>query len=173
MTGQTILLGLVLVAVALVMWTTMRRAARSRRTGVRPTHADREVRDVRQQMERLLVEIHDVSREMNARLDTKISVLNSLVNEADEKIRRLEKLSRETGRGSGSPVPAVPEPTSDAPPEPRPQDDPLSEPDPGQRYAEIYALSDQGLDAHQIAQKTGQHPGEVQLILGLRSKRAD
>jgi len=188
MTGQTILLGLVLVAVALVMWTTMRRAARSRRTGVRPTHADREVRDVRQQMERLLVEIHDVSREMNARLDTKISVLNNLVREADERIEQMRALAREarpaasdTLRGGGPGLsgqrdldPSGPETRRDRTPEPHDRADAPGRCDrPAERYAEIYALADQGLDARQIAEKTGQHTGEVELILGLRAKRPE
>ncbi len=38
------------------------------------------------------------------------------------------------------------------------------------RYQEIYTLADGGLSAAQIAQKTGLSEGEVELILGLRTR---
>ena len=40
------------------------------------------------------------------------------------------------------------------------------------RYAHVYWLADSGLDAFEIATKTGMHPGEVGLVLGLRARQA-
>ena len=185
-TGQAIFLALMVLSVALVLWGTRRRVARSQRQNAPRPREDAGVRDVRQTMERLLIELHDVSREMNARLDTKISVLNNLVREADDRIERLEALARQSrpeapdasrGAGPGSSGQrdrdtrpsdtwhgGAPDPRTDAPP---------GRDRPSERYAEIYALADQGLDARQIAEKTGQHTGEVELILGLRAKRPE
>ena len=173
--GQTALLALIALAVGLMLWSTRRRVARSQRHASRPTLADQGIGDVRQQMERLLVELHDISREMNARLDTKIRVLSNLINEADERIRRLEALVSQVGMreatgtasrsGRAEPPPAHGAASGPAARNPAPQPPP-------ERYAEIYALADKGLDAQQIAQQTSTPTGEVELILGLRSKGA-
>ena len=187
-TGQAIFLALMVLSVALVLWGTRRRVARSQRQNAPRPREDTDVRDVRQTMERLLIELHDVSREMNARLDTKISVLNNLVREADERIAQMKALAREarpaasdTLRSGGPGVSGqrdLDTPGPDTPrgrtPEPHDRTDPPRRHDrPAGRYAEIYALADQGLDAQQIAEKTGQHTGEVELILGLRAKRPE
>ena len=168
-TGQALLLGLTALAVGVMLWSTRRRLVRSQGRRARPSLADEGVTDVRQQMERLLVELHDVSREMNARLDTKIRVLSALIRDADERIEHLEAAAKQvsTGHGSAPRPPREPSPAEGAPSDA----DARSAPDgPHERYAEIYALADKGLDAHQIARQTSTPTGEVQLILGLRAK---
>ncbi len=111
-------------------------------------------RDARQELERLLTDIQDISREHIARLDTKIRMLNQLLLECDQKQRHLESL---LGRG---PVPApLPEkqPAPAAPPRPS---NPLHE--------QVYALKDGGKELQDICSATGLEKGEVELILGLR-----
>jgi len=44
-------------------------------------------------------------------------------------------------------------------------------PPPAQRYQEVYALADGGLDAPEIAQRVGIPVGEIELILSLRKDR--
>jgi hypothetical protein len=39
------------------------------------------------------------------------------------------------------------------------------------RYDEIYALADYGLELAEISQRVGSPVGEIELILGLRGKR--
>jgi len=192
--GQTILLVLVVLSIAVVLWRTHRRLAGSQRARPRRSAPEEDTRDVRRTMERLLVELHEVSREMNGRLDTKISVLNNLIREADEKIRHMETLVAEARSMSAS-ADAAPPRRSVAPREPigptpdgsaplggrssdarpaRRRGSPSSAPNgvaPPPRYAEIYALADQGLDPTQIAQQTGVPTGEVELILGLRGRK--
>src|SRR5689334_11912650 len=51
----------------------------------------------REELERLLTEIQDLSREHIARLDTKIRMLNQLLLECDQKKRELEALIGRTG----------------------------------------------------------------------------
>src|SRR6516162_3862444 len=105
----------------------------------------------REELERLLTEIQDLSREHIARLDTKIRMLNQLLLECDQKKRELEELLAKTG---GS-APAAPSP----PPAARPAN-PL--------HHQVYTLQDSGKEILDICAATGLEKGEVELILGLR-----
>ena len=109
-------------------------------------------RDARHELERLLTDIQDISREHIARLDTKIRMLNQLLLECDQKQRQLEAL---LGR---SPAPAAPLEKAPAPP-PRPAN-PL--------HDQVYSLKDGGKELQEICSATGLEKGEVELILGLR-----
>ncbi len=101
------------------------------------------------ELEELLEQIEAISRETNARLDTKIKVLEALVRQADERIAMLEAAGGSTLEpGSGS---------AGADEE---------------RFAEIYGLADDGRTAEEIARTTGMLAGEVELVLGLREGRS-
>jgi hypothetical protein len=124
-------------------------------------------RSVEREMSNLLVELSEMARQVTAQLDTRATKLELLMKEADEKIEALQRLS-----GSSSPanrsaaehaalmqpldVPPV-TPVSALPP-------PTIEP----RYAEIYALADQGRSPRDIATHLGRPSGEIELILALR-----
>src|SRR5438132_5255611 len=68
----------------------------------------------REELERLLTEIQDLSREHIARLDTKIRLLNQLLLECDQKKREIEALLGKTvepaGKAPGG-APAKPPPS--------------------------------------------------------------
>lgn len=108
--------------------------------------------DVQEKLERLVVEIQDLSREAVAKLDTRIRMMNQLLVECETKIRSLE-----TAIGRAAPhEPAVTEP------EPPPRaTNPLHE--------QVYGLQDQGKDVDGICGATGLERGEIELILGLRN----
>lgn len=110
-----------------------------------PGSFDADVRDPRQELERLLVEIQDLSRDHIARLDTKIRLLNQLLLDCDRKKAELEALLGKS--------------TSPAPP--ARAANPL--------HDQVYTLKDSGRDVAAICQATGLEKGEVELILGLRS----
>jgi hypothetical protein len=124
----------------------------------------------KEQMEDLIVKLHDFSREIQARLDNKISVLNRLIEEADEKIRELE------ARGiSATPKAKAPDRSTKSK-----SDKPASEPGdvaktPSRpktgKYKSVYDLADEGHDAVSIARQTGLQPGEIELLLELRKTR--
>lgn len=99
----------------------------------------------RTELERLLAEIQDLSREHIARLDTKIRLLNQLLLDCDRRQKELEALL--------SRAPAA------APPTGRPSN-PL--------HAQVYSLRDSGKELLDICAATGLEKGEVELILGLR-----
>ncbi|MBI3854662.1 MAG: hypothetical protein HY293_03105, partial [Planctomycetes bacterium] len=101
----------------------------------------------REELERLLTEIQDLSREHIARLDTKIRMLNQLLLECDQKKRELEALLGKTPSAEKSA------------PAPRPAN-PL--------HDQVYSLQDSGKEILDICAATGLEKGEVELILGLR-----
>jgi hypothetical protein len=105
----------------------------------------------REELERLLTEIQDLSREHIARLDTKIRMLNQLLLECDQKKRELEELLGRAGGTAPSAEPAA------APTRPA---NPL--------HTQVYSLQDSGKELLDICAATGLEKGEVELILGLR-----
>ena len=121
-------------------------------------------RAVERQMQSLLVELSEMSRQITAQLDTRSAKLELLIKEADEKIAALHR----AGNGSmqGSAVSAV-----------TPASDPVEMPvvpaplelDP--RHVQVYALADEGQDASAIASALGRPRGEVELILALRGQK--
>jgi hypothetical protein len=108
----------------------------------------------REELERLLTEIQDLSREHIARLDTKIRMLNQLLLEVDQKKRELEDLLAKTG--GAPPAPGQLSPT----PSPVKPQNPL--------HTQVYTLQDSGKEILDICAATGLEKGEVELILGLR-----
>lgn len=104
--------------------------------------------------ERLVLELQELGRELEGRLDTKIHHLQRLVSEADKLADRLSKLmaraEEEVGERARSAQGYGPS---------RPRVDP--------RRAEVETLARSGLDARAIAERTGLPAGEVELILNL------
>ncbi|MFN3486441.1 MAG: hypothetical protein ACK44W_13315, partial [Planctomycetota bacterium] len=110
----------------------------------------------RAELERLVVEIQDLSREHIARLDGKIRILTQLLSECDRKKRELEALLG---------LRAAPDPSSGGFPTESPA--PVSRP-PNPLHEQVYSLQDAGKDLQEICNATGLEKGEVELILGLR-----
>ncbi len=98
-------------------------------------------------IERWEVRMYDLQRDMLAELNTKLSALQHLLKEADERISRLE--------GLANPQPPAAEPSSVSP----------------ARQA-VYALADTGHDPRQIAAQLNMPLGEVELQLNLRAHAA-
>ncbi len=105
----------------------------------------------REELERLLTEIQDLSREHIARLDTKIRMLNQLLMECDQKKRELEALLGKAGGTAAESAPKAP---------PAKASNPL--------HDQVYSLQDSGKEILDICAATGLEKGEVELILGLR-----
>ena len=111
-------------------------------------------RNVERQMESLLVELSEMSRQITAQLDTRAAKLEALIHEADEKISVLRQ-------GSQMPTQAV---TANVAP---PQWTAASI-DP--QHEAVYALADQGKPTAEIARQLNRPNGEVELILALRAR---
>lgn len=111
-------------------------------------------RNVERQMESLLVELSEMSRQITSQLDTRAAKLEALIQEADEKISMLRQ-------GGETPVQS---PMAKAEP---PQWTPASI-DP--QHEAVYALADQGKATADIARQLNRPNGEVELILALRAR---
>jgi len=113
-------------------------------------------RDVERQMQSLLVELSEMSRQITAQLDTRAAKLEILLKEADEKIAQLKAACGGAAQASLEKHSSEPISAQEQP------DDP--------RHADVYALADQGRDVGEIAVQLGRPRGEVELILALRSR---
>lgn len=121
-------------------------------------------RSLEREMNNLVVELSEMARQITAQLDTRASRLELLIKEADQKIAELERLrSGQSGIYPSNPpaAPAETEPGGSA----IAHSDAATEP----RHADVYALADDGLSAHDIAQHLDRPSGEIELILALRS----
>ncbi len=127
------------------------------------------MREITAEVQALLADLEETSRRLTAQLDNRYTRLEQLMAEADERIRKLEGLSRPTGNPQSPPVAGV---VADArqtlarlrhergaPPA---TDDPA--------YQPVYSLADRGKSPREIAQELGRQPGEIELILALRQK---
>jgi hypothetical protein len=130
-----------------------------RQTGMPVSDASQ--RQLQQSMQQLLLQLEEVSREINSQVDTRLRAMNLLIQEADQKIRELRSLQ---GISANTPLP-----TRTLPP-------PRQEPHPeitSERYAKVYALAERGLTVVEIARELGLMTGEVELILALRRTVSD
>ena len=134
-------------------------------------------RSVERQMEGLLVELSNMARQMTAQLDTRAAKLEALIDDADERIARLEAMKKQTpGRPTTFEMPreTPPEPVMAAP-APVAEvvakvDDMAPAPVIDAQHAEVYRLADEGHDAREIATELGRPSGEIELILALRPR---
>jgi len=194
--GLTILL-VVLGAVSISLIVLRRRQshmASQRETPSQKVQRVKGAQRVREVADDLLVQLEQVAREVNARLDTKFARLERVVRDADQRIARLEQLL-----GHSPDAPAACSPSSEAPrpsrsahdPQPRaaqrsptaadpdarsapartsdatPQDAALVNP----RHRRVYNMFDAGTAPFQIAEALDMPLSEVELILNLRELR--
>ena len=168
---QLVLLVGVLIIIALMMFSSVRR---HRRGGPDPRAYARDQiarlkdqKGIKDDLQQLVVELHDAARRLNAQMDTKSAKLEALITDADERIRRLSR----TGRGESSSGEAgsaasshgvdvvVDEPLGGE----------LSEEPPDPVHHRVLTLGARGLSSVEIARETGVKPGEVELILALHA----
>ena len=126
----------------------------------RPAQDDgRQRLDAPPEVARWEVQLHETARELSSRLDSKMSVLQRLTAEADRAAARLEAALGQT-----------PDAADSSEPTPNDRAQPPESASANRRREEIHALADYGLPAAEIARRTGNPLGEVELILGLRGK---
>ena len=137
-----------IVALAL-LWTVWYGRQRSHRVAKKEAGLSNAGLDQRQRlqraMEQLQVNLMEFGRDVEGRLDTKISALSTLIHDADERIKTLQDLSKSPHARNSDDVPPL--------------------------HKEIFRLADEGLDKLEIARRTQSTPGEVELILALRKNR--
>ena len=105
-------------------------------------------RQLGRDLEQLVVELQELSRQISAQIDTRFAKLEAAMRDADHRIAVLSRLT-----GQGNPPPGH------LPSEAAGEDD---------RHAVVYELADAGKSPVEIARELGRGPGEVELILKLR-----
>ncbi|MHC4663706.1 MAG: DUF6115 domain-containing protein [Planctomycetota bacterium] len=148
-----------------------------------------EAGSVRRELDQLLVDIEAMCREITAKLDTKMRVINELITQADERIEKLRSINAEnqasepmsTPENAKEDVPAENsmrkvEINNDSGEKSEPEkmiDAPLKDSesiDTDPRFSRIFEMSDAGADIITIAKETGMPKGEIKLVLGLRRR---
>jgi hypothetical protein len=119
-------------------------------------------RTVERQMQNLLVELSEMTRQITAQLDTRSQKLQLLIHDADERIAALKQLENQANTPRSELVwPAPTQPVIRETPPPEPVDE---------QHQRVYTLADRGKTAGEIARELNQPRGEVELILALRPK---
>ncbi len=136
---------------------------------------------IKRSLEKLLIELEELSRKIHGQIDTKFSKLDQSIVDADKRISALRILLDEAKRvigqnpethGGNAVDSTAPEASSGtlstlgSEPSSK-RDTPIREPD--ERHWQIYNLADRGRTPVQIAQELGTTTGEVELILNLRA----
>jgi hypothetical protein len=144
--GSSLQVALLLAGLAILFLTIYLRRRRPSPDLRPPGSFEEQARDPRRELEQLLADIQDLSRDQIARLDTKIRLLTQLIADCDQRKRELEELLGRLPGGAAAPAPRSANPLHDR----------------------VYGLQDAGIDVLEICRQTGLEKGEVELILGLR-----
>lgn len=168
--------------VAILCWVLLRLQWRRQRRAPEesPVFEMRETIQDRQAEGQRAAEVAEIVRDLAARLETRAARLEALLDQADERIERLEiRLAAgnaaEQMASPTSPEPSAPPPSTngrvdawdgaaaDALPE-RASEPPASDP----LHQEVYELADRGQTPLDIARRLDQQVGTIELILALR-----
>lgn len=114
----------------------------------------------------MMVELEDLTRRFSAQLDAKAVRLERLIDEADQRIARLENGEAGGGRGGERRSSKVAAAAGEASPPPTEEEEPAEATDP--LTQSVYELADAGHEPIAIARQLDEHVGKVELILALR-----
>ncbi|MFA5864026.1 MAG: hypothetical protein WC975_04985 [Phycisphaerae bacterium] len=149
-----IFVGVAVVAIILLMRGSMRRikgkSALSSQEAANRIPSLQNQMEVRDHLQKLMVNLQDLARQINGHIDTRFCKLEVLIKEADEKIRQLRAM------GFGGKLPG--EPAAGGQNEIKTDTD----------REMIYKLADMGKTSVEIAQELKKNTGEIELILSLR-----
>lgn len=158
-TTQWVLIGAAIVTMAYLFMRSSRRKKDPLEKNPYPSSLAQQ-RGVEREMQNLLVELSNMSRQISAQLDTRAAKLEELIRQADERIDALHRAAAVTTRppDNGASYGAVPVSTPSTPPEIDP------------RHREVYDLIDQGRTPQEVSQQLNRPIGEIELILALRAR---
>lgn len=151
--SQVVILGILVAAVALILRRTVARTKHYRGRSLRndPSHElPTPESELAVQIDRIEVRLLDYSREVDARIDSRMALLQEMLATTDREIARLQRLLDEAAGGAPLSASHAAKPSS------------------AELPAAVQALAGCGFTPEQIAQATGQPIGEVTLLLKLR-----
>ncbi|NBC10330.1 MAG: hypothetical protein GVY24_01160 [Planctomycetes bacterium] len=170
-------IGVTLVTLSMVMGIRKKRRKMSGRVTARENleryKAKAEVRD---DLERVMVEVEEMARRVSAQLDAKTVAIEKLLRDAEAKVEQLnatlerfERAAAATTIGEGKDDGADDPPATDDPVAPATPAPPGAASPQDELSRRVYALADEGHAAPAIAKQLDEHIGKVELILALRS----
>ena len=175
--------GMVCAAILTILYAVLRKGRKKPDPMARPPAQASlaQERSVERQMQQLLVELSKMAQQITAQLDTRSAKLALMIDDADDKAARLQRVLDDCRATLAAAAAAPPPPpvlaTSPEPaevPALRPVFEPsielVASPDAGHR--QVYALADQGRSAADIARELDRPHGEVELILALRPRKS-
>ncbi len=132
----------------------------------------------RQSIDTVMADATELTQRLAAQLENKAVRLETLIAEADDRLRRLEQAgvaapspTRPADNPSDLPPPVTGRSTAPprrTPPPSTPAPDDAEPTPPG--HARVFELADQGMTPVQIAREVNQPTGQVELILALRRR---
>ena len=165
--SQMVMLAVGIVGLVILLGSTRRRLRRSQRSSgvsVRERYAElQQEASVTHDVETVMRELDQLSRQIHGRLDTKLAKLEAVIRDADERIDRLSRLSRALN-GAGT-IDITLDPEDPVTPDSRGSDSGSPS------HGDVYRLADGGRSPVEIAQELGRTSGEVELILALRKTK--
>ncbi len=163
-TGQIVGLVLAGFLLTIVMLSTHRRTRKSRAvSGHSVAERYRDLKDERaatREIDQVMLDLDRLSRDIQARLDTRLARLECLIRDADQRIAQLSQGAPET--------PSFDVTLGDE--QPTAREGAATTNDAG--HQTVYRLADDGLSNIEIAEQVGRPQGEIELILGLRRATA-
>lgn len=165
--GQLALISIIVIATTLMLISQRRRRQES---GPSPRLYAREQlarlteqKAVQDETSEVITHLEQLAREINAQLDAKLMRMDRCIRDADDRIRRLDRITSDL-RGGASLDVTVSGDSADSPP-------PAAN-DAGRRDNElVFRLADTGKTARDIAGSIGRPIGEIDLILALRATK--
>jgi hypothetical protein len=195
LTGGSLFLVIFVVVTAFVLMLRTQRQLRQPSKSAKPampsnTRVDKACRPgalemkVQHQVEHWEVRMHDLARELSAQLDSKMSALEHLIQDAERQIVRLDERIGRKPEASLEPGPVADRSASLPTPHITTQAAALASsslagqsawqasprPTKERRFDEVYALADAGHAPAVIASRVGSPVGEIELILSLRKR---
>jgi hypothetical protein len=136
-------------------------------TATAPSHSAMTVRTVTTEIQSLLADVEETARRVAAQIDNRRSLLEQLLAEADEKIKRLESLTA----GGAAPIAAPMQRDASQTLNRLRQERGAPPVDEDPAYRPVYQLADEGKSSREIGQALNRQPGEIELILALRDRQ--
>lgn len=148
---------------------------RVRQSRSESSESDASIRSLQADLGTLITELESLSARLSNEAEAREAKLRELIALADERVTALQAQvnspppARTLSHNTIGPPSVAPTPTlrSLVAPASVPASTPTVTDD---RHRAIYSLADEGLTAVEIAQRTGQRVGEIELILNLRPK---
>lgn len=180
-TGQVATIIIAIIGLTVVMLSTRRRARRSQGGPAHQGHPELEDaalrRETTRDLEEVMLELDELSREIHGRLNTKLLRLESLIRDADRRIKELSRFGEPAPSRAGLDLtvddvaPGAPAVIAET--KPRASVPPAAAGARPDHQEQIYRLADRGTPHVDIAREVGRTIGEVELVLALRKTRKE